>query len=260
MGNFMILFKKDLLELKRSKKWLVYILTISFITLFSVISARLLPEILNLFLVETGLDEVFTYRPSVADSYVQFISNVGQIIWILIAIMFSNTLVKEKVSGTYYMLKSNGVSETKIVLSHFLSKLLLITISYLVSIAIFVPLNLVLFKEYAGLRGVIALSYLYLSLIFALCFALFISSCVKKKNKGIIFVIAIYFILSILVMFPYIDIYNPLYNLTLASNVIMYKDNKTSEYLINLFTTIGYCIVFIISSMYLFKNKINNGK
>ena len=58
---------------------------------------------------------------------------------------------------------NNGVNETKIVMAHFVSKLILITISYLISIIIFVPLNIVIFHQYAGVRGVISLSLIYFS-------------------------------------------------------------------------------------------------
>lgn len=261
MNNFMVLLKKDFLEIFRTKKWLVYLITFLVITIFSVVSARVLPELLNLVLVESGLEESFSYKASVADSYTQFIANMGEIAWLLIAIMFANTLVKEKNSGTYYMLKSNGVSETKIVLSHFLSKLILITLAYMASIVLFIPMNLILFKEYTGVRGFVSLSYLYLSLVFALCLALFISSFVKKNSKGYILAIVIYFILTILSIFPYIDIYNPLYGLTLSTNTIISPDyNTLSDYLINLFVTIGISIILVVSSIYIFKNKINNRK
>lgn len=260
MNNFLTLLKKDFLELKRTQKWIIYLITFVAITVFSVISARLLPELLNVVLSETGMDQIFIYKASVADSYLQFTANMGEIAFLLVTIMFSSTLVKEKTSGTYYMLKSNGVNETKIVLSHFISKLLLITISYIASIVVFVPLNLLLFKEYAGLRGVISLSYLYLVLLFGLCLSFFISSIVQKKGTGVILVIAIYFILTILSVFPYIDIYNPMYGLTLSNNIITSIDYKLSDYLINLIVTTVLSASMIISSIYIFKNKIDNRK
>jgi ABC-2 type transport system permease protein len=121
-------------------------------------------------------------------------------------------------------------------------------------------MNLILFKQYTGIHGAIALTYVYLALVFALCLAFFVSSIVKKNSKGYLLVILIYFILSILSVFPYIDIYNPLTSLTLANNIIVYNDNVLSDYLINLFMTLGISIVLIISSIYIFKNKIDNRK
>ena len=69
-------------------------------------------------------------------------------------------------------------------------------------------------------------------LLFGLCLSFFISSIVQKKGTGVILVIAIYFILTILSVFPYIDIYNPMYGLTLSNNIITSIDYKLSDYLI----------------------------
>ena len=260
MNSFKVLLKKDLLEIKRNKKWLVYVLSFTIIAIISVITARLLPEIFNALLDVTGVIEGMSYRVSVADSYMQFVANMGEIGLLIILIMFSNTLFKEKSSGTYHLLTSNGVKDYKIVLSHFVSKLILITISYLVSVGVFVVLNLLVFKEYTGLRGVCSLSYLYLTLVFALTLGLFISSFVKKKTMGFVLAIVIYFALSILSVFPYIDIYNPLYALTLGSEIMTSVDYELSDYLINLFVTLGVSVTLLVSSIYIFKNKIDNRK
>ena len=260
MNDFKILFKKDMLEIFRTKKWLIYLITFLAIVVISVVTARLLPELLNLLLVGTEAEGMYEYQYSVGDSYVQFVSNMGQIGWLLIAVMFSTSLVREKTHGTYQMLKSNGVSEFKIVLSHFLTKLVLITLAYLASLILFIPMNLIIFKEYAGLRGFVSLSYLYLSLVFALSLALFVSSLVNKNKAGYAIVIIIYFVLTILSVFPYIDIYNPLYGLTLANNIIIKTDYEISDYLINLFITIALNVGLIIASIYLFKNKVDNRK
>ena len=260
MDNFILLLKNNLLEFKRTKKWWIYLLTFSLVTIFSVISARVLPELLNVVLSESGLGEMFAYEVSVADSYVQLIANFGEIIWLLIAIMFSSVLVKEKNSGTYYMLKSNGVNEKSIVLAHFVSKMILITISYLLSLVIFVPLNLELFKQYTGVRGVVSLSFLYMILVFALSLALFISSLVNSKSKGYIVMIGVYFALTLLAIFPYIDIYNPMYGLTLASEVIVNDDIKISDYVVNGSIILIASIGCLLASIYCFKNKIDNRK
>ncbi len=260
MNSFKTLFKKDLLELKRTDKWLIYIFAFLAITVLSVVTARILPELLGLVLEETGLGDLFSYEISVADSYVQYVANMGEMAFLLITIMFATTLVKEKVSGTYHMLKSNGVSEDKIVLSHFFSKLILITASYIISIVAFVLLNLVLFREYAGIRGVVSLSYLYLFLVFGLCMALFVSSICKKKSSAIVLVIVIYFILSTISIIPYIDIYTPMYSLIISSDVITNVDYSLSDYLINLGVTSLLNVGMVIGSIYAYKNKINNRK
>ena len=68
------------------------------------------------------------------------------------------------------------------------------------------------------------------------------------------------FIFSILSVFPYIDIYNPLYALTLANEVMTSVDYKLSDYLINLFMLLASSATLLIGSIYVFKNKIDNRK
>ena len=195
MSNFKTLFKKDMLELIRTKKWLVYIISFIAIVILSVVTARLLPELFNALLQEGDGFTMFMYEEvSIATSYSQFIANMGEIAWLIIGVMFATTLCREKNKGTYNLLKSNGVKEHEIVLSHFLSKLLLITVSYILSVITFAVANLFVFHEYTGLRGLIALTYVYLILVFALCLAIFISSIVKKNSGGYILILITYFI------------------------------------------------------------------
>lgn len=260
MGNFVTLFKKDLLEIKRSKSWLIFPLVFILVAGISVVTAKVLPELLNMLLKDTPLNGLMEYIPSIGDSYSQFAANMGEISILLVMILFSTALIKEKKSGTYYMLKDNGVSEAKIVLSHFLSKLILLTLSYLVSVVVFVVSNMIVFNSYTGIRGVVSLSYVYLALIFALAFSLFISSCSKKSVVAYVLSISIYFVLYTISAFPYIDIYNPLYSLVLASNIITKAEYQISDYIINLSVTLSLVVFFIIASIYFFKNKIDNRK
>jgi len=254
MNNLKILLKNHFLEFKRTKKWLVYILVFTFIGIVSALTSKyLLPALSEIFEM-MGL----IYTTSIADSYIEFAANMGEISYLLIVIMFSTSLFKEKSSSTYYLLKSNGVKESEIVVSHYISKLILITLSYLASLLVYVPLNIFLFKSYTGYRGVVSLSYIYLLLVFALSFAVFISSFITKKSHGIVIGVVSYFVLTILSSIPNLDIFTPYYALTLSSNIMREQTHILKDYLINGFTTLLLSIGFVFLSIYLFKNKIDN--
>lgn len=259
MKDFKFLLKKDFLELCRTKKWIIYLVCFSLISVISVLTAKFLPELFNMLFSSTGLD-MFEMQATIADSYTQFVANIGETGVLLIAIMFSLILVKEKTSGTGYILQCHGVKDHKVVLSHFVSKLILITASYLVSIVIFVSLNFLIFKEYTGVRGVVSLSYLYLTLVFALALGIFISSISKNNMTSVIVTFGIYFLLTILSAFPYIDIYNPMSTIMMANNIIVNEAYELSDYLINLFVTLGFIVALIGGSIYTYKNKIDNRK
>lgn len=256
MNNLKFLLRNNFLEFKRSKKWIIYILVFTFLGLVSTLTAKFLLPAFNEVFEMLGI----VYTTSIADSYVEFSANMGEISYLLIVIMFSTSLFKEKSSLTYYLLKSNGVKESEIVLSHYISKMILITVSYLVSLLVFVPMNILLFKSYTGYRGVIALTYIYLLMIFALSFALFISSFITKKSHGILIGIVSYFVLTILVTIPYVDVFTPYYSLNLVTNIMRDQTHIAKDYLINAFTSLSLIIGFVFLSIYLFKNKIDNRK
>ena len=260
MGSLKTLLKKDLLEIKRSKQWIVFIALFVFIAILSVVTAKVLPILFDLLLEDNAFAGIISYEPTIADSYLQLASNFGEIGLLFVLIIFSSVLLKEKNSGTYNTLKMNGVKEWKIVLSHLITKLFLVTVSYVSCIIVFVSLNLAIFKEYAGIRGVVSLFYLYLTLVFGIFMSIFISSVCKKRSSACILSIVVYFVLLVLSAFPYIDIYNPLYSITLASNIITEADYVISDYVYNFISTVVMIVGFAIASVYIFKNKINNRK
>jgi hypothetical protein len=83
----------------------------------------------------------------------------------------------------------NGVKDKDIVLSHLVSQIILVGISYLFSVAIFVLLNIILFNQIMGFRGLVALSYIFLLLLVTIIFSLFASCLSKKSGRAYLLVI-----------------------------------------------------------------------
>ena len=179
MGNFTVLLKKNLIEMVRNKKIIIFSVVFVALAIISALTAKFIPLLLDMLLsgVEEEMGEamgaIFIGEATVADSYIQFISNFGQIALFLVALMFAGTITKEKSKGTYASLKMNKVKDGEIVLSHFVSQIILVLVSYLLSIACFVVLNILLFKQIMGLRGFVALTYIFLLLLATICFSLF---------------------------------------------------------------------------------------
>ena len=254
MNNFNILLKSHFLEFKRTHKWLVYILTFIGIALLSSVVTKYLFDFVTPILESMG----FVYYATVADAYGEFINNMSEIGFFLITIMFSGSLVKEKTSSTYYVLKSNEVKEKEIVLAHYVSKLILITASYLISIVVFVISNLIFFRAYTGYRGVVSLSLLYLFLVFSLSFAMFISSFIKKKSIGIAISIPAYLVLGIVAIIPKVGVYTPFYVLTLAREIITQSTIVTMDYVIGFSMIITFSVGLLLGSIGIYSNKIDN--
>lgn len=262
MGNFKVLLKKNLLEMARNRRVLIFSIVFICVSIISALSARFLPELFNLLLEgleNTGIG-VVALDGSVADSYVQYISNMGEIAVFLICIMFVGTIVKEKKSGTYSSLKMNGVNDKEIVLSHFAAQTILITFSYILSVAVFVVLNILLFREIMGVRGLIVLLYIYLLLLFTIALSLFVGCLFKKKSRAYWVIILSYFALTFLKIIPRFNKFNPFYLLNISMNLMYYKEYSLKENLISMISTVLISIVLVIVSLFIAKNKINNRK
>jgi len=262
MANFVILLKKNLLEMVRNKRIIIFSVVFGVISVISALSARFLPELFEFLLqgLEEGVGEIFIEKATVADSYVQFISNMGEIAVLLIAIMFAGTITKEKTTGTYQNLKMNKVKDREIILSHFAAQLILITVSYILSVAVFVILNILLFRQIMGVRGFVVLLYVYLILLITTCFALFSSCLCKKSSKSYLLVILVYFGVAFLEVIPRINKVNPFHLITVSTELMYYEAYSLKENLITCISTLLIGIALVVLSLFVVKNKINNRK
>lgn len=263
MANFIILLKKNLVEMIRNKRVLIFGIVFAFFSIISAVAAKYLPELIKWIFSQTGEMqgvESLILSSTVADSYVQFISNIGQIAVLFVPLMFASTIVREKEKGTYNVLKMNKVKDSEIVLAHLTSQIILVTVCYLVSVALFVPLNILLFKQIMGLRGFVALVYLYLLLIIDICITMFISCSCKKKGKSYLFVVLVYFGLSILDAIPKVNRFLPYSLLSLSNELMIYPSYKLSDHLITVISMVVIGFVLVISSIFVTRNRIDNSK
>lgn len=262
MANFIILVKKNLLEMIRNKRIVIFGVVFVAISLISAFSAKYLPEIINTLLegMEEQIGSAFIMKATVADSYIQFISNIGQIAVLLVGILFAVSISKEKSKGTYNSLITHGVKDRDIVLAHFASQVIVITVSYLLSVCVFVVLNIILFNQIMGIKGFVVLLYLYLLLIATMSFTLFISSVCNKNSKAYLFIILGYFGLSLLEVIPRINLINPFHLLTLGSELMYYSDYVVSNHLITSLFTVLISAGLVLLAVSLSKNRVNNYK
>lgn len=259
MRNFIILLKKNLLEMVRNKRIIVFGLVFVAISIISALTAKFLPELYKMLLgtLEAG-DAYVVQEGTVADSYVQFIANMGEVTVLLVGIMFASAITKEKTTGTYQTLKMNGVKDHEIVLSHFVAQVLLVTLSYILSVAVLVVLNILMFKQIMGVRGFVVLLYIYLLLLATISFSL-LSSCVcKKSSKSYLIVILSYFGFALLELIPRINKINPFHLLTIGTELMYTEEYILKDHLITSLSSFAIVVIFVILSLFLVKNRINN--
>ena len=263
MGNFRILLKKNLLEMIRNKKIIIFGVVFVILSVLSAGIAKVLPILLEFLLEGIESNEfsgLYISKATVADSYIQYISNMGETAILLIILMFAGTITKEKKNGTYDSLKMNNVKDKEIVLAHFVSQVILITVSYALSIAIFAILNILLFRQIMGLRGIVILTYIYLLLLVALAFTLFASCISKTTGKAYLIVILGYFGASLLEIIPRVNVINPFHLLSVSNKLVSYEVYSLKENLITSISTLIIGVILVIISVFVVKNKINNRK
>ena len=259
MRNFIILLKKNLLEMIRNKRIIIFGLVFVAISIISALTAKFLPELYKLLLGSMEMGDMYIVKEgTVADSYVQFIANMGEVTVLLIGIMFANVITKEKTTGTYQTLKMNNVKDHEIVLSHFVAQVLLVTLSYTLSVAALVVLNILFFNQIMGLRGFVVLIYIYLLLLVTIGFSL-LSSCIcKKSGKSYLVVILSYFGFMILDLVPRINKVNPFHLLTISTELMYTEAYVLKDHLLTSLSSFGIIIILVILSLLFVKNRINN--
>lgn len=260
MANFVILLKKNLLEMIRNRRIIIFGIVFIAISCISALSAKYLPDIINSLLegMEEQIGATFVFEANVAESYVQFISNIGQIAVLLVGILFASSISKEKSRGTYNDLITRGVKDKEIVLAHFVSQLIVITFSFLLSVCLFVTLNILLFNQIMGIRGIVALIYLYLLLVVTISFTLFISCICKKNSRAYVLVILGYFGLSFLDVIPRLNKFNPFHLLTLATELMYYPNYSVTDHLLTFVVTFIISSGLVVLALWFSKNRVNN--
>ena len=109
-----------------------------------------------------------------------------------------------------------------------------------------------------GVRGIVALTYLYLLLIATLSFTLFCSCLCNKNSKVYLLIVLSYFGLTLLEVIPKFNRFNPFHLLTIGTNLMYYKDYILSEHLISALFTIVVSAILVIFAIFVSRNRINN--
>ncbi len=106
---FYILLKKEVRELFRSGKAIVFVVVFLFFGLLSPIAAKYLPAIIGS-IGETQKIQIIIPEPSWLDAVAQYIKNLTQLCTFIIIIIFMGIVSREKESGTAVFLLVKPVS------------------------------------------------------------------------------------------------------------------------------------------------------
>lgn len=250
MKQFIILLKKDFIEIVRTKKILIISAIFFIFALTSPVIAKMTPELIKSL---GGELQISLPEATIIDSYIQFIKNITQICsWTLI-IALSGFLVYERRSGLYNNLLNNGVKKKNFILSKVTIQILLVTAIYIISCVLFSVYNYILFGEALIKYSILSLLSTYIYLLFIISFINLFGVISKSSVSCIMLGIGTTIIISIFDLFKF-GKYMPNYLINIASNI--FKDTLYLDYVyINIGFTIFLSLMMIWLSIKLCKNK-----
>jgi len=250
MNQLIILLKKDLMELFRTKKFLIILILLGIFALTSPLFAKMTPEILKLL----GDDiQITMLDPTIVDSYIQFVGNLSQMGIFAFIIAFSGLIVNERKKGLLTNLLNNGVTKANFILSKVISQKIIIVIIFLISIILFEFYNLILFEEMFPKNSIISHIALFIYFMFIIAVTNFFSTISKSKMIGLIMSFLVVFSIMIFDLVSF-GKYLPNYLLSISIGVL--GDGTVLDYAyINMGITLAISLLLVILSIKMCKNK-----
>ncbi len=225
MRGFIAFTKKEFLESLRTYRCLILISVFFLFGMMSPLLAKLMPEILAG--VEMQGMSIILPEPTVMDAYGQFFKNMTQMGILVLLLVFGGMLSNERSRGTLVPILAKGLPRHTVLLSKFISAVLLWTLAYITAAALNYGYTWYLFRD----TFVNSLAFSLFCLWFFGCLILaliLLSSTITSGSFGGLILSACSIALMLLInIFPGMDQYNPI---ALASkNVAILSGNVTVE-------------------------------
>lgn len=249
----MTMFRKELLEIMRTKKFIILIVVFLFVAFASPALAKITPQLLKNLPAESGIT-INLPEPTWKDSIDQFIKNLSQVAILVLVFIFAGVIAEEKNKKTLEIVLTKPVSRTSFVSSKFLAAFTATSIVYIVSAIIFYAYTLVIFGNFSfvnfSLLAILALVYLLFTVATAILCSTFTSNSVVAAF--IAFGIQI-IIVSILGLIDQIKKYLPGNIFTNYKDV--FSEIKPESYLPSALVTIAIIILCMIISISIFRKQ-----
>lgn len=255
MNNFFILFRKDVTALIRSKKLLIMLVLMTLFAMESPLIAAVTPKLLKSMGEEYAAITNLIPKPTNIDAFAQLSKNITQIVLLVTIAMFSPILVREKIKGTYSTLKMNGVKLREFLLSHICSQVIIFTLSYLVSMFIFVFYTIVLFDKIPK-NSFFSLMCLYLFMLVFIVLINVISHFSNSTTMSMVGSFVCYFGFAFLTVFEKINQYLPMKLTDYATSVLNGKVGPKQWG--TMYSNCIFILILLCIGLFLKKDRINN--
>lgn len=247
----MALFKKEWLELSRTKKYFVLAIIFVFVAISSPILAKLIPTIFKNLQVQ-GI-AITIPEPTWKDAIDQFVKNISQIAMIVIVFVFAGSIAEEKNKKTLEMLLTKPVSRSNFVLAKYAAAFLATILVYFLTSMLFYFYSASLFGNFSPgsflLMALLILIYLLQVIAVTILASTFTSN--QIIAAGIAFFMEIV-VVTILGSIDKISKYMPGYILGHYKEVM---DGSHSGFAPSTIVTISLIIVSVILSVIIFRRQ-----
>ena len=253
MKQFLVLTRKDLLEITRSKKMLILIFVFLFVAIASPLLAKLTPLLLKSIPSTPGLT-INLPDPTYKEAIDQFVKNIQQIGMIVLVFIVAGSIVDEKNRKNLEILLSKPVARTKFILSKFASYLAPIALMLIISAIIFYFYTNSIFGAFSLSNFSIMSVLLLLNVLMILSITMLASTFTRNALSAAGIGYAIFIFIDIIFgLVRKITKYSP--NYTFSNYKTLISDGWNGDFILPMLITLSITIVSVILSVALFRNQ-----
>ena len=256
MNGFVLFFKKEVAELLKTVKGIVFAAVFFIVAVISPVIVKLTPEIIKMADLGEEFEALMAIIPE-ADStasYAQFYENFNTIGLLAVIIVFAGVVSNEKSKNTAAYILTKNISRTQFIFSKFFASVVFVFVSLVLSMGTQMIYTSVLFSD--GLiklpDAAVYFAFLFIYLVFILTFVLFSSVISKNVTSATFFAFLIFIILNIIASIPKIGKYMPpsINNFGILTGAVKIGDLTAS-----IIITVLFSAAFLILSAEIFKKQ-----
>lgn len=244
--------KKEFCGCLRTYKLLIILIVFTFIGMFSPITAKLMPDLMDAFMpdnIHFNLPE-----PTAFDAWAQFFKNMTQMGLIILVIMFSGIMTKEYHQGTLIHVLTKGLPRHVVILSKFTMTVVLWTVSYLLCFLVTYAYTLYFWSNDTVSNLIFSVICLWVFGILLLALLLLGGVLFKNTYGSLLFTGGLVVVLMMLNLIQGFQKYNPI-NLSTHNMSLLKTVKTTSDFMPAIIVSSTMIIVTIIAAIIIFNKK-----
>lgn len=255
MSRLAVLLHKDWTESLRKHRLLVLVLVFLMFGILSPVTARYLPQIVDLILGSSGdiLDMgIVIPDPVLNDSYLQYYKNMTQMGMFVMILVMMGIISDEKRKGTAVLVLTKSVSRQTFILSKYIMAMTVLFLSMIVSYTAFYFYTWMMFDE-RPLNGAFSGFFMFVLLMaFVMSLTFFASTVARSTALAAMIAIGGYFSVTLVSALPKVSEYFPMYLLDAAYQISI-GVSGISGFLPVILISFGGCLLLLFLSIISFR-------